>query len=728
MTSERISEKKSQRLLLCSISITIIGLTMSCSTTPHPLTGPSPGAATPEDGAKPPIAEAIPHKTDVHGVVLIDDYFWMRDRNDPRVRSYLEAENRYTEAVMRHTSKLQDTLYREMKSRIKETDLSVPVRVDDYWYYTRTEEGKQYWSLCRRRGSLQGAEEVLLDVNKLAEGTEFFSIGSLAVSPDHQLLAYSFDQTGDEQYTLRIKKLATGELLPDVIDKIDGAIEWANDNRTLFYVVQDKARRPYRVLRHELSQSGADPIVYQEDDERFFVSLSKSKSKKYIFVELGSQVTSEVRFLDADAPTGELRVFRPRIQGVEYRIAHHTDWFYVVSNEGAKNFKLMKTRVTDLSPQSWQQVIAHRLEVKLDRIEMFRHHMVVYQRKGGLRSIEVWSLQSGRRHDIEFDEPVYAAFGGSNPEFDSTVLRFTYTSLVTPRSVFDYDMETRKRELKKQQEVLGGYDSSRYRSERVFATATDGTRIPISLVYRTDMRRSGGNPCLLIGYGAYGVSIDPHFVSTRLSLLDRGFIYAIVHIRGGGEMGRQWYEDGKLLMKKNTFTDFIAAMEHLIGQGYTSSEELAIQGGSAGGLLIGAVVNMRPDLMKAAVVHVPFVDVINTMLDASIPLTVIEYEEWGNPNQKEYFDYIRSYSPYDNVAARDYPHLLITAGLNDPRVQYWEPAKWTAKLRAMKTDSNRLLLKTNMGAGHRGASGRYNRLHERAFDFAFILDVLGLGG
>lgn len=710
---------------LGALGALVAGLTLFLGGCPS---GTQTGVDKPKPGDQPaaPIAEAIPHKTAIHGVELVDNYYWLRERDNPKVLAYLEAENRYTEAVMAPTKELRETLFQEMKGRIKEADLSVPTRIDDFWYYTRTEEGKQYWTFCRKKGSLDAPEEVLLDVNQLATGKKFYSIGALAVSPDHTLLLYGADESGNEQYDLQVKNLTTGELLPDVIEKTEGSVEWANDNKTVFYVVRDKAHRPYRVMRHQLGQSGPDAQVFQEDDERFFVGLDKTKDKKYLFIELGSAITSEVHYLDASQPTGTWQMFRPRVQGVEYSVAHHTDWFYIVTNDGAKNFKLMKTGESKLAPEHWQEVIAHSPAVKIDGVDMFRDHMVVYQRKNGLRSLEVWNLSSGERHDIAFDEPVYAAFGASNPEFDSATVRFSYTSMVTPNSVFDYDMNTRTRKLMKQTEVLGGYDSAKYRSERIHATAGDGTRVPISLVYRADMRKPGGNPCLLMAYGSYGFPIDPYFSSSRLSLLDRGFVYAIAHIRGGGEMGRLWYEDGKLLKKKNTFTDFIAAMEHLIASGYTTSEWLAITGGSAGGLLIGAVLNMRPDLMKAAIADVPFVDVINTMLDTSIPLTVTEFEEWGNPQDKPYFDYMRSYSPYDNVEAKDYPHILITAGLNDPRVQYWEPAKWTARLRALKTDSNRLLLRTNMGAGHGGSSGRFDRLREVAFDYAFILDVFGM--
>jgi oligopeptidase B len=614
-----------------------------------------------------------------------------------------------------------------MKGRIKETDLSVPVKVDDYHYYTRTFEGKQYPMHCRKHGSLDGDEEILLDQNVLAEGQKYFRVGRLQVSPSHMLMAYSVDTDGDETYTLRVKDLSTGELLSDEIPNAYYSLEWGNDNRTLFYTTLDAAKRPDKLLRHVLgTPASEDQVIHQEDDEAYHVSLSKTRSRKYLLLSLESQITSEVRFLDADHPFSEFRLIHPREHAMEYSVEHHGDDFYITTNDGAINFKLVKAPVSAPAKENWTEVLAHRPGVKLDGVDAFADHLAVYERQEGLKRLRIKRFSDDADFYVQFPEPVYTFFATGNEEFDTKKLRFMYTSLVTPRTVFDYDVVKRTIELKKQDEVLGGYDAEAYTSERIFAVAPDGTRVPISLVHRKGAQRDGRNPTLLYGYGSYGASMDPWFSSDRVSLLDRGFVFAMAHIRGGGEMGRPWYEDGKLLHKRNTFTDFIACAEHLIDEGYTSPNRLAIMGGSAGGLLMGAVTNMRPDLFKVVVAKVPFVDVVNTMLDDSIPLTVIEFEEWGDPHEKDAYDYMMTYSPYDNVDAKTYPNMLVTAGLNDPRVQYWEPAKWTARLRAEKTDDNVLLLKTNMGAGHGGASGRYDRLRETAFEYAFILDRLGV--
>jgi len=657
----------------------------------------------------------------------VDDYYWLRERGSRPVLDYLEAENAYTRQVMRPTEALQEQLFGEMKARIKESDRSVPVQIDDYFYYQRTEAGQQYPIYCRKKGSIDAIEEILLDVNALAKGKGFLRLAAMTVSPDHRLLAYTVDTTGGERYTLRVKDLQGGTLLPDTIADTFGQVEWGNDSQTLYYTTVDASMRPYQLFRHRLGSADADEMLLREGDERFYMEeLSKSRSRKYLFVTLVSKTTTEVWYVDADQPDARPQRFRPRQPGVEYRLAHHSDSFYVLTNENAVNFKLMKAAIADPAPEHWQEVIPHRDDVMIEEVAAFRGYLAVFRRVNGLPGILIRDLATGAEHEVSFDEPTYTVFEEGNPNFDSSVLRFEYTSLVTPRSVYDYDMAKRTRVLRKVREVLGGYRPADYQSERIFATAADGTRIPISLAYRKGLAQDGAKPCLLDGYGAYGISSDPMFSSNRLSLLDRGFVYAIAHVRGGGEMGRTWYLDGKMLSKKNTFTDFIAAAEKLIAAGYTSSEKLAIIGGSAGGLLIGAVLNMRPDLMKTAVAEVPFVDVVNTMLDASIPLTVTEYEEWGNPNEKQFFDYMLSYSPYDNVARQAYPNILIIAGLNDSRVQYWEPAKWAAKLRAMKTDHNRLLLETEMGAGHGGVSGRYDKLRESAFVYAFLLDTLGL--
>ncbi len=676
---------------------------------------------------QPPVAKVDPKIDTLFGRTMVDNYHWLRERGNPEVIKYLEAENDYADKLMEHTEAFQEKLYGEMLGRIKETDLSVPVRRDEYYYYSRTEEGKQYSIYCRKKESLDAPEEILLDVNQLAEGLGFTSLGIYEVSPDHRLLAFGVDTSGSERYTLRVKDLKTGELFGDVIDSVATSLEWANDSRTFFYTVVDDAWRPFELYRHELGRPVSDDVlVLREDDEAFWLDIAKSKDTRYVFIKLGSQTTSEVRFLDADRPTDSFRMIQARKQGMEYKVSHHGDHFYIVTNDEARNFKLVRTPVARTSMENWQEVIPHREDVKLDRVEAFRDYMVLYEREDGFRQIRIRNVASGQTHRIEFPEPVYVCWGAYNPEFNGSTLRFTYTSLITPESVYDYDMDTRERELKKQKEILGGYDPEQYQSERAYALAPDSTLVPVSIVYRKDMVKDGSNPLYLYGYGAYGMSSEPYFSSNRLSLLDRGFIYAKAHVRGGGEMGRYWYDEGKLLNKKNTFTDFIAVAEYMVAQKYTSPDRLVCSGGSAGGLLIGAVINMRPDLFHAAVTGVPFVDVINTMLDESIPLTVIEFDEWGNPKEREYFDYMLSYSPYDNVVARDYPNMLIRAGLNDTRVQYWEPAKWTAKLRAMKTDRNRLLLKTSMGAGHGGVSGRYSYLRELAFDYAFVLDVMGI--
>ena len=636
---------------------------------------------------------------------------------------YLEAENRYTEEVMAPTKSLQENLYQEILGRIQETDISVPVKRDEYFYYTRTEEGKAYSIQCRKHGT-DGPEEILLDANILAEGQKYFRLGNFAVSPDHRLLAYSTDLEGDEAYTIYVKNFATGELLPDRIANTYYTLEWANDNRTFFYTVLDKAKRPYRAFRHELGAS-SDTLVYEEDDGRFTLGLGKTRSRRFLFIELASPLTSELRYLEAAEPRGEFRVVLPRRQGVEYDASHHGEFFYIRTNDGAKNFRLMRTEVGNPSMETWHEVIPARADVTIEGVDSFQGHLAIYERERGLERICIRDGSGAFSHYIEFPEPVYTVSATGNAEYKTNLLRFSYTSLVTPTSVFDYNVRTRERELKKQYEVRGGYDASQYQSERIFARAPDGVEVPISLVYRKGFERNGASPLLLYGYGAYGHSIDPRFSSDRLSLLDRGLVFAIAHIRGGAEMGEEWHDHGRLLEKKNTFADFVACAEHLIAARYTSSDRLAIMGGSAGGLLMGAVLNARPELFHAAIAKVPFVDTLNTMLDPTLPLTMAEYEEWGNPEDKQYYDYIQSYSPYDNVAEREYPTMLVTGGLNDPRVSYWEPAKWVAKLRALKKDSNVLLLKTNMGSGHFGPSGRYEGIKETAFDFVFLLQALG---
>jgi oligopeptidase B len=675
--------------------------------------------------AAPPIAKIIPKEVTIHEDTRVDNYAWLRERTDPDVIAYLEAENRFTEDVMAPHQALREKLYHEILGRIQETDLSVPVKRDDYFYYTRTEEGKAYGIYCRKHGSLDAPEEIMLDGNALAAGHKYFRIGNFSVSPDHRLLAYSTDVEGDEAHTIFVKELATGELLPDRITNTYYSLEWANDNRTFFYTVLDAARRPYRVLRHQLGEV-ADELVYEETDARFSLGVGKSRSRRFLVLHLGSALTSEVRFMEADQPLATFRVMLPRQQDVEYDASHHGDFFYIRTNEGAKNFRLMRTPVANPSRENWEEIIPARPAVKIEGIDSFEDYLIVYERERGLEKICVCDRHGALSHYIDFPEPVYTVGASGNPEYRTKTLRFVYTSMVTPASVFDYNLETRARELKKQYEVKGGYDASQYQSERIFAKAPDGVEVPISLVYRRDFQKNGRGPLLLYAYGSYGHSIDPGFSSDRLSLLDRGFAFAIAHPRGGAELGEEWHDQGKLLSKKNTFTDFIACAEHLIAHCYTSPQSLAIMGGSAGGLLVGAVLNMRPELFRGAVAKVPYVDNLNTGLDPSLPLTISEYEEWGNPEQKESYDYIKSYSPYENVAARKYPAILVTAGLNDPRVSYWEPAKWVARLRALKTDSNVLLLKTNMGSGHFGPSGRYEHIKEVAFDYTFLLWVLGV--
>ncbi|MBD1995713.1 S9 family peptidase [Leptolyngbya sp. FACHB-541] len=675
----------------------------------------------------PPAAEKQPYVHDLHGDQRHDDYFWMRDRQDPKVIAYLEAENAYTQSVMQHTEELQTMLYQEMLARIQETDLSVPYRKGDFYYYSRTEEGKAYSIYCRKRGSLDAPEEVLLDQNQLAAEHEFFQLGLLQVSPDHQLLAYSVDTSGSERYTLFFMDLETRQLFPEGITETSPAFAWANDSKTVFYTQVDATNRPFKLFRHEVGNNTAeDALIHHEADDSYFLGVGKTRSEAYILLHLESKITSEVHYLEANNPTDEFRLIHPRSPGMEYGIEHHNDSFYIVTNDNAINFKLMKAPVDAPAKENWQTVIPHREDVMISGVSAFADHLVIYEQAAGLPTIRVRQLSTGDEHDIEFPEPTYDVSPGGNPEFNTTILRFSYTSLVTPNSVYDYNMETRERELKKETPVLGGYDKTQYVSERITATAADGTQVPISIVCKKGIEKNGANPFLLTGYGSYGFSYPVSFSSSRLSLLDRGVVMAIAHIRGGAEMGRTWYEDGKFLKKKNTFTDFIACAEHVVAEGWTSSDRLAISGGSAGGLLMGAVINARPELFNIVVAHVPFVDVVTTILDTSLPLSALEWEEWGNPNDKAYYDYMKSYSPYDNVEAKDYPHLLITAGLNDSRVQYWEPAKWTAKLRSLKTDKNILLLKTNMGAGHGGASGRYERLKEIAFEYAFLLDRWGM--
>ena len=685
-------------------------------------------AATTAVATEPPVARKIPVADTLFGDVRVDDYRWLRDRSDPEVTAYLEAENEYTAAMTAHIDELEETVYQEMVGRIKETDLSVPYLDNGFYYYKRTEEGKQYPIFCRKEGSPDAEEVVLLDQNELAKGHDYFGIGATRVSPDNRLLAYLVDTTGSETFTLYIKDLVTGELLPDVIPEIDYALQWANDSSTLFYTTTEETRRSDKLWRHTLGTDPSDDVlVHHETDPGFGVWISRTRSDRYLIMDVGSRDTEEQYLLSADDPFGRFALVQPREDKVEYYLSHRGDEFYIRTNDGAKNYKVMKAPVDAPSKDNWTEVIPHRDGVKIERVETFANHLVVAEREKGQRRIRVMNLDTGDEHYVGFPEPVYAVYPSENREYQTATIRFSYMSHVTPTSIYDYDMGTRERELLKQKEVLGGYDPALYASERLFATAADGTEVPVSILYRRDAKRDEGNPVYLTGYGAYGASMDPWFSSNRLSLLDRGVMYATAHVRGGGEMGEEWWEDGSMLSKMNTFTDFIACSEHLIDEGHATPDGLVATGGSAGGLLMGAIANMRPDLYRIIIADVPFVDVLNTMLDASIPLTVGEYDEWGNPNEEEYYFYMKSYTPYDNVDALDYPDMLITASLNDPRVQYWEPAKWAARLRATKTGDGLLLLKTNMGAGHGGASGRYERFREWAFEYAFMLDRLGLG-
>jgi oligopeptidase B len=674
-----------------------------------------------------PVASIKAHLDTVHGDIRVDNYYWLRQKDDPAVLDYLRAENEYTSAMMRDTESLQDSLYREMLSRIKETDLSVPTRLDDYYYYSRTEEGMEYPIYCRKKVSLDSTEQILLNLNELAEAYAYLELGVYEVSPSHRYLVYSIDTSGAEQYTMHIKDLDKNTLLGETVDNVGYQAAWANDDQTIYYTILDEAKRSCKLCRHTLgTASDLDSVIYHEKDEAFWVEVSKTKSEQYVLMNTSSHTTTEFYYLDANAPQLGFKMFRPREPGVEYYIDHRDEKFYIMTNDNALNFKLMETSVREPAIINWREVIPHRDSVMITDFDVFEKYLVVYEREDGLERIRVIEMAGNVDYYIDFSEPVYTLWTAKNPEYRTNLLRFEYTSLITPRTVFDYNMTTRSRELKKQYEVLGGYSSGQYTSERIFAGADDGTMIPISMVYRNGIERTGEDPFLLTAYGAYGYSSEAYFSSNRLSLLDRGIIYAIAHVRGGGEMGKSWHRQGQFLNKMNTFTDFISCARHLIEKGYTSNSRLVISGGSAGGLLMGAVVNMHPELFKAVVADVPFVDIINTLLDSTIPLTVVEYTELGSPFEKEFYEYMKSYSPYDNVAAMDYPTMLIVAGFNDPRVQYWEPAKWTAKLRALKTDDNPLLLKTNMDAGHSGASGRYGYLRYVAFEFAFIMKVLGI--
>jgi len=675
---------------------------------------------------QPPIAKIIPDTTYIHGVELIDNYAWLKDktREQEDVLEYINAENEYTTSVLKKTKKLQQTLYQEIIDRIKENDVSVPIKKDKYLYYSKKEMGKQYSIYCRKMIQPGAVEEIYLDVNKLAEGYEFFSIIERKISPDHNFLAYGVDTTGAEDYTLVIKNLITGEYLPDKIPLISD-ISWAIDNKTIFYSTTDIAGRSYKIFRHKIrTETKTDKLMFTENDERFWVWLSKTRNKKYIILGTASKTTTERWFLNTNDPNGEFKIIEPRKEGHDYYVLSHENNFYIITNSKAKNNKLMITPVNKSSQENWCEVIPTRSNVLLNA-EVFQNHLVLSERENGVEKLRIINLKNGTDYYVDFPEPIYTFYTWGSSEYDSDKLRFTYESLVTPYVVYDYNMNTKEKELLKQQEVLGDYNSEEYLSERIYTKAEDGSVILISLVYKKDLfHKDGNNPMYLTAYGAYGDSFDPYFSSSRLSLLNRGIVYAIAHVRGGKEMGEYWYEQGKMLNKKNTFADFIACAEYLKKENYAG--KLIIDGGSAGGLLVGAVTNMRPDLFYGVIADVPFVDILNTMMDTSLSAVVSEYQEWGDPNNEIDFNYIRSYSPYDNVIPQDYPHILALAGFHDTRVNYWEPAKWVAKLRANKTNDNLLILQTNMNAGHGGSSGRYDYLKEIALTYAFVLDILGI--
>ncbi|MEZ4856038.1 MAG: S9 family peptidase [Gelidibacter sp.] len=676
---------------------------------------------------EPPKAKKIQKQLKIHNDIRVDNYFWLNDRDNPEVIAYLNAENAYFDEMTSHTKDFEQQLFEEMKARIKEDDESVPYKYNGYWYIVKYETGKDYPIYIRKKDRLDNAEELLFDCNKMAEGFEYFKLVGLSVSPDNTMIAYGIDTVGRRNYTLQVKSLMTDEVFTDAIENTTGSATWANDNTTLFYTKKDEQTlRSDKVYKHKLGSSSAeDTVIFNEEDDTFGVAVYKSKSRKYIIIASYSTLTNEYHILNANTPDVPFRVFQKRIRGLEYSISHYDDQFYIVTNiDDAINFKLMKTPETATEISNWTDVLPHRNDVLLEDIDIFKDFLVVSERANGLNLIRIIRWDNTADYYLPFDNETYTAYTGTNVDFDTDILRYGYNSMTTPSSTIDFNMVTKEKTILKEQEVLDpNFDKNNYESERIWATSADGTKIPMSLVYKKGIQKDGTNPVLLYAYGSYGHTIDPYFSSIRLSLLDRGFIYAIAHVRGGEYLGRLWYENGKLLQKKNTFTDFIECSKHLIEQNYTSPKHLYALGGSAGGLLIGAVINEAPQLYNGVIAAVPFVDVVTTMLDDSIPLTTGEYDEWGNPNDKVYYDYMKSYSPYDNVKPQAYPNILITTGLHDSQVQYWEPAKWVAKLRELKTDTNKLLLKTNMAAGHGGASGRFEALKEDAEEYAFLLDL-----
>ena len=673
-----------------------------------------------------PEAKKVRKELSMHGDTRVDNYYWLNQREDQEVIDYLNAENTYTDKMTAHLKDLQEELFEEIKGRIKQDDTSVPYKDNGYYYITRYEEGQEYPIHSRKKGSLEAEEEIMLDINEMAKGHDYYNVGGRVVSEDNKLLCFAEDTLSRRIYTLRFKNLETGEMLEDVIPCSAGGAVWANDNKTVFYTTREEGTlRAYKVFRHVLGTAVADDVeVWHETDNTFSCFASKTKSDKYIVIGSYQTLSQEYRVLEADNPTGEFRLIQPRERDLEYSISHFGDKFYIRTNLDAKNFRLMSTPENATSKDNWEEVIPHRTDVLFEDMDIFKNYLVLSERKDGITQLRIRPWE-GTEHYINFPEDAYVAYTSINPEFDTETLRFGYTSMTTPSSTFDYNMKTKERELLKEQEVLGEFNKDDYKSERIMVTARDGARVPVSMVYHKDFKKDGQQPILLYAYGSYGNSMEPYFSSSRLSLLDRGFAFAIAHIRGGEEMGRHWYEDGKLLKKINTFNDFIDCGDYLVENNYTNKEKLFAMGGSAGGLLMGAVVNMRPELWKGAVAAVPFVDVVTTMLDESIPLTTFEYDEWGNPNDKTYYEYMKSYSPYDNVEGKEYPALLVTTGLHDSQVQYWEPAKWVAKMRELRTDNEPLLLHTNMDAGHGGQSGRFRRFKETALEYAFLLDLAG---
>ena len=717
----------SDRIHLSTLCILFTILLLSCQETGNKETEKINSRMFAKTNTKAPVAKKVPKEMTIHGDTRIDDYYWMNQREDQEVIDHLNAENSYREEVMSHTKDFQASLFEEIKGRIKQTDMSVPYKDNGYHYFTKFEEGKEYPIFSRRKGEITAEEEIYLDVNVLAKGFDYYNVNSRSVSPNNKILAYGEDTLSRRIYTIRFKNLETGETLDEKIPNTTGGATWGNDNKTIFYTVKDKSLRAYKIYRHVLgTDPSKDELIYHEKEDTYSCYVWKTRSKKYIMIGSFQTLASEFRYLNADDPQGDFQLFHPRDyeNKLEYYVSHFGDKFYIRTNHEAKNFRMMQTPETATGLENWTELIPHRDDVLLEGSDVFKDHLVLSERIKGITNLRIIPNE-GQEHYIKFQDDAFLTYTSTNPNFNTNILRIGYTSMTTPNSTYDYNMDTKEMTLLKQQEVIGSFKSEDYKSERIYVAARDGAQVPVSLVYKKGTKLDGSSPCLLYGYGSYGSSMDPYFSSPRLSLLDRGFIFAVAHIRGGEEMGRHWYEDGKLLNKINTFNDFIDCGEHLVNNKYTSKENLYAMGGSAGGLLMGAIINMRPDLWNGVIAAVPFVDVVTTMLDETIPLTTGEFDEWGNPKNEEYYHYIKSYSPYDNVEAKDYPSMMVTTGLHDSQVQYWEPAKWVAKLREMKTDDNPLVMYCNMDTGHGGASGRFERYKETAMEYAFLLDLAG---